>query len=178
MLLLIVLDWRFFSAEEENAEEYGDNWDVVDIGGQSIGIKTSSIEQTAEAFQLLVVYASRPFLLLFLFHGVSIHFGVFFLSFRLGLGAHFAPYMEETMNLSLKNLTFFFEDSVRESAAMCVPFPTCFFSYPTPNEGLILGVPVHRQDHPDLDVDCKGGWGDHSSAVGDRIPKVDGLHCE
>ena len=32
------------------------------------------------------------------------------------LGAKFAPYMEETMGLELKNLTFFFDDSVRQSA--------------------------------------------------------------
>ncbi|CED85608.1 Karyopherin (importin) beta 3 [Phaffia rhodozyma] len=82
--------------EEDNQEEMGDNWDVVDIGGQSIGIKTSSIEQTAEAFELLVIYASR-------------------------MGVHFVPYMEETMGLSLKNLTFFFEESVRENAATIIP---------------------------------------------------------
>lgn len=32
--------------------------------------------------------------------------------------------MEETLNLSLKNLSFFFDDSVRESASMCV-HPPC-----------------------------------------------------
>jgi hypothetical protein len=44
------------------------------------------------------------------------------------LGGLFKPYMEETLSLSLKNLSFFFDDSVRESASMCVisgPLKAC-----------------------------------------------------
>lgn len=79
--------------DEENPVDYTQDWEQVNISGQTIGIKTSSLQQTAEAFGMLVIYAST-------------------------LGAKFAPYMEETMALALKNLTFFFDDSVRQSAAM------------------------------------------------------------
>jgi len=45
----------------------------------------------------------------------------FFLRFffsSAALGVNFSPYMEATMTLALKNLTFFFHDEVRQSAAM------------------------------------------------------------
>ncbi|KAL7411623.1 armadillo-type protein [Mrakia frigida] len=82
--------------DPENEIDYTQDWEQVNIGGQNIGIKTSSLQQTAEAFAMLVVYAST-------------------------LGVHFSPYMEATMTLALKNLTFFFHDEVRQSAAILIP---------------------------------------------------------
>lgn len=116
---------------------------LAQIDGQNVGIKTSTIEETSEAFSMLVIYASRSFLSLTLPYipspssTLSSLSHAFFSSYVLtfifhlwlervayvGLGSAFGPYMEETMNLSLKNLTFFFHDDVRQSASMLVSHP-------------------------------------------------------
>ena len=57
--LLIALRLDFAADDDpENEIDYTQDWEQVNIGGQNIGIKTSSLQQTAEAFAMLVVYAS------------------------------------------------------------------------------------------------------------------------
>lgn len=46
--------------EDDGEDEVlGNDWDVVNVDGQNVGIKTSAIEQVNEAFELLVIYSSR-----------------------------------------------------------------------------------------------------------------------
>lgn len=50
--------WVETEDDEDDEEKAGQDWEQVNISGQQIGIKTSSLQQTAEAFGMLVIYAS------------------------------------------------------------------------------------------------------------------------
>lgn len=65
----------------------------MSIDGQQVGIKTSAIEEKCQAFETLVVYAST-------------------------LGARFAPYLPQSLELVLPGLKFFFHEGVREACAV------------------------------------------------------------
>ncbi len=65
------------------------------MGGQQIGIKTSSIEEKCQAFETLVIYCST-------------------------LGPRFAPYLPQSLELVLPSLRFYFHDGVREASALYV----------------------------------------------------------
>ena len=68
------------------------------MDGQTVGIKTSAIEEKCQAFETLVIYCST-------------------------LGARFGPYLSQSLELTLPSLHFFFHDGVREACAMYVqPF--------------------------------------------------------
>ena len=69
----------------------------MSVDGQQVGIKTSAIEEKCQAFETLVVYAST-------------------------LGARFAPYLPQSLELVLPGLKFFFHEGVREACAVYV-FP-------------------------------------------------------
>lgn len=68
------------------------------MDGQQIGIRTSAIEEKCQAFETLVIHCST-------------------------LGARFAPYLMQSLELSLPALRFNFHDGVREAAAMYVLRP-------------------------------------------------------
>lgn len=65
------------------------------MDGQTLGIRTSSIDEKCQAFETLVIYCST-------------------------LGSHFAPYLSQTLEITLPALKFYFHDGVREAAAMYV----------------------------------------------------------
>jgi len=65
------------------------------MDGQTVGIKTSAIEEKCQAFETLVIYSST-------------------------LGARFAPYLPQSLELALPGLRFYFHDGVREACAMYV----------------------------------------------------------
>lgn len=65
------------------------------MDGQQVGIKTSTIEEKCQAFETLVIYTST-------------------------LGARFAPYLSQSLELVLPSLRFYFHEGVREACAMYV----------------------------------------------------------
>uniref|UniRef100_A0A0N5CCH7 TOG domain-containing protein n=1 Tax=Strongyloides papillosus TaxID=174720 RepID=A0A0N5CCH7_STREA len=85
--------------EDDNNDGVGDseNWSFMNIGdNQSLGIKTSGLEEKATACEMIVCYA------------------------REAKGA-FIDYVEPVMELMLPLLKFMFHDVVRMSAAECMP---------------------------------------------------------
>ncbi|GBE80930.1 Importin subunit beta-3 [Sparassis crispa] len=82
--------------EEDHVPEEKDGWETLSMDGQHVGIKTSAIEEKCQAFETLMIYCST-------------------------LGARFAPYMPQTLELVLPSLRFIFHEGVREACSMLVP---------------------------------------------------------
>jgi len=82
--------------EEEDKVEERDGWETVNMDGQTLGIRTSAIEEKCQAFETLVIYCST-------------------------LGPRFAPYLSQTFEVTLPSLRFYFHDGVREACAMLIP---------------------------------------------------------
>ncbi|KAJ7108609.1 armadillo-type protein [Mycena epipterygia] len=82
--------------EEEDKVEERDGWETVSMDGQTLGIRTSAIEEKCQAFETLVIYCST-------------------------LGPRFAPYLSQTFEVTLPSLRFYFHDGVREACAMLIP---------------------------------------------------------
>ncbi|KAJ6627915.1 ARM repeat-containing protein [Mycena sp. CBHHK59/15] len=78
--------------EEEDKVEERDGWETVSMDGQTLGIRTSAIEEKCQAFETLVIYCST-------------------------LGPRFAPYLSQTFEVTLPSLRFYFHDGVREACA-------------------------------------------------------------
>jgi hypothetical protein len=70
-----------------------EGWETIQMDGQTVGIKTSAIEEKCQAFETLVIYSST-------------------------LGARFAPYFSQSLELALPGLRFYFHDGVREACAV------------------------------------------------------------
>lgn len=79
--------------DEENKMDDRDGWETMSLDGQQVGIKTSVIEEKCQAFETLVIYCST-------------------------LGAKFAAYLSQSLELVLPSLRFVFHDGVREACAM------------------------------------------------------------
>ncbi|KAJ7185708.1 armadillo-type protein [Mycena filopes] len=82
--------------EEEDKVEERDGWETVSMDGQTLGIRTSAIEEKCQAFETLVIYCST-------------------------LGPRFAPYLSQTFEVTLPSLRFYFHDGVREACAILIP---------------------------------------------------------
>jgi len=82
--------------EEEDKVEERDGWETVSMDGQTLGIRTSAIEEKCQAFETLVIYCST-------------------------LGPRFAPCLSQTFEVTLPSLRFYFHDGVREACAMLIP---------------------------------------------------------
>ncbi|PFH46147.1 hypothetical protein AMATHDRAFT_70474, partial [Amanita thiersii Skay4041] len=80
----------------ENEDEERDGWETINVDGQSLGIRTSVIEEKCQAFETLVIYCST-------------------------LGARFAPYLAQTLEVALPSLKFLFHEGVREAGALLIP---------------------------------------------------------
>jgi hypothetical protein len=78
---------------DEDQEEDREGWETITMDGQQIGIRTSAIEEKCQAFETLVIYCST-------------------------LGARFAPYLMQALELALPALRFYFHEGVREAASM------------------------------------------------------------
>ncbi|KAF7316133.1 hypothetical protein MIND_00131400 [Mycena indigotica] len=87
-------DISVYDDEEDNEER--DGWETVNMDGQTLGIRTSALEEKCQAFETLVIYCST-------------------------LGPRFAPYLSQTFEVTLPSLRFYFHDGVREAAAMLIP---------------------------------------------------------
>jgi importin-5 len=79
--------------DDETADREG--WETISMDGQTLGIRTSTIEEKCQAFETLVIYAST-------------------------LQGRFAPYLASSLEVTLPALKFYFHDGVREACAMCV----------------------------------------------------------
>ncbi|KAJ3489813.1 hypothetical protein NLI96_g1842 [Meripilus lineatus] len=82
--------------DEDEVPEEKDGWETISMDGRQVGVKTSAIEEKCQAFETLVIYCST-------------------------LGARFAPYLAQSLELVLPSLRFYFHEGVREACAMLVP---------------------------------------------------------
>ena len=86
--------------EDEDKHEEREGWETILMDGQTLGIRTSAIEEKCQSFETLVIYCST-------------------------LGARFAPYLAQGLEVSLPALQFYFHDGVREACAMWVCILSC-----------------------------------------------------
>ncbi|CAF1252142.1 unnamed protein product [Rotaria sp. Silwood1] len=83
-------------ADGDNDIEEDDNWEVLNVGDQAFGIKTTGLEEKASACSMLVCYAKE-------------------------LKEGFVNYVEETTKLMVPLLRFYFHEGVRAAAAESLP---------------------------------------------------------
>ncbi|CAF3171888.1 unnamed protein product [Rotaria socialis] len=83
-------------ADGDNEVEEDDNWEVLNVGDQAFGIKTTGLEEKASACSMLVCYAKE-------------------------LKEGFVNYVEETTKLMVPLLRFYFHEGVRAAAAESLP---------------------------------------------------------
>jgi hypothetical protein len=81
--------------DEDNPSE-NDGWEVIEMGGQQVGIRTAYLEEKCAAFDTMVTYCAV-------------------------LGAKFAPYLPQALELAIPCLNFVFHDGVREACAQLIP---------------------------------------------------------
>ncbi|KAJ7594828.1 armadillo-type protein [Mycena floridula] len=82
--------------DEESEESEREGWETINMDGQVVGVRTSGIEEKCQAFETMVIYAST-------------------------LGPKFAPYLSQSLEITLPQLRFHFHDGVREACAMLIP---------------------------------------------------------
>jgi hypothetical protein len=88
-------DISIYDDEQEKIGER-EGWETISMDGQTVGVRTSAIEEKCQAFETLVIYSST-------------------------LGSRFAPYLAQCLELALPSLKFYFHDGVREACAMLIP---------------------------------------------------------
>lgn len=86
-------DYTTFAEDEEEKAEGREGWETLKVDGQTVGIRTSAIEDKCQAFETLVIYCST-------------------------LQGRFAPYLSQSLELTLPSLRFLFHDGVREACTM------------------------------------------------------------
>ncbi|KAK7458738.1 importin subunit beta-3 [Stygiomarasmius scandens] len=82
--------------DEDGKVEEREGWETVNMDGQTLGIRTSAIEEKCQAFETMVIYAST-------------------------LQGRYAPYLAQSLEVTLPALRFYFHDGVREACAMLIP---------------------------------------------------------
>jgi len=83
--------------QDEDDLDDPDNWQVLAIDDERIGIKTSTLEEKSTASEMLCVYAKE-------------------------LRGGFAAYLQEVSDIAQKHIKFYFDDGVRSSAYMIIPY--------------------------------------------------------
>jgi hypothetical protein len=83
-------------ADGDTDVEEDDNWEVLNVGDQAFGIKTTGLEEKASACSMLVCYAKE-------------------------LKEGFVNYVEETTKLMVPLLRFYFHEGVRAAAGESLP---------------------------------------------------------
>ncbi|CAF3712378.1 unnamed protein product [Adineta steineri] len=83
-------------ADGDTEVDEDDNWEVLNVGDQAFGIKTTGLEEKASACSMLVCYARE-------------------------LKEGFVNYVEETTKLMVPLLRFYFHEGVRAAAAESLP---------------------------------------------------------
>ncbi|KAF8880336.1 hypothetical protein CPB84DRAFT_1792588 [Gymnopilus junonius] len=73
-----------------------EGWETIMMNGQTYGVWTSAMAEKCQAFEMLVIYCST-------------------------LGPRFAPFLAQTLEVTLPCLKFYFHEGVREACAMLLP---------------------------------------------------------
>jgi len=89
-------DLSVYDEEEDKASEDREGWETIVMDGQTYGVRTSAMDEKCQAFETLVIYCST-------------------------LGPRFAPYLAQTLEVTLPCLRFYFHEGVREACAMLIP---------------------------------------------------------
>ena len=92
---VLVISGVFIDEEEDKASEDRDGWETIVMDGQTYGVRTSAMDEKCQAFETLVIYCST-------------------------LGPRFAPYLAQTLEVTLPCLRFYLHEGVREACAMWV----------------------------------------------------------
>jgi hypothetical protein len=79
--------------DEEESNNAREGWETVTVDGQTMGIKTSALEEKCQAFETLLIYCST-------------------------LGGKYAAYLSQTLEICIPCLKFDFHEGVREASAM------------------------------------------------------------
>ncbi|KAJ4482034.1 armadillo-type protein [Lentinula aciculospora] len=88
-------DVSVYGEEEEKVEDR-EGWETVNMDGQTYGIRTAAIEEKCQAFETMVIFVST-------------------------LNARYAPYLAQSLEITLPALRFYFHDGVREACALLLP---------------------------------------------------------
>eukprot|EP00047_Mylnosiga_fluctuans_P003070 m.227329 g.227329 ORF g.227329 m.227329 type:complete len:1114 (+) comp11571_c0_seq1:98-3439(+) len=83
--------------DEDIDDENRDDWQLMSIDDQKLGIKTSALEEKRTACEMLCIYARQ-------------------------LQGSFAPFVQQVLPISLGLLKFYFEDGVRMYSAALMPY--------------------------------------------------------
>ncbi|KAI9089986.1 armadillo-type protein [Phlyctochytrium arcticum] len=92
-------DYALIDSEEDEEtvrDKYDDDWEMLVIDGQRIGIRTTVLEEKCTAVEMLICYARE-------------------------LGAGFAPYVKQVMAIVVPLLKFYFHEGVRHAAGATIP---------------------------------------------------------
>ncbi|KAJ2557738.1 importin subunit beta-3 [Coemansia sp. RSA 1933] len=91
-------DFAILDEDEDPETSYAaeDGWEFSSIGGQQIGIKTTTLEEKCSAVELVVSYARD-------------------------LGVAFLPYAAEVLEILVPLFKFYYHEGVRSAAAAAVP---------------------------------------------------------
>jgi len=89
-------DLSVYDEEEDKTSEDREGWETIVMDGQTYGVRTSAMDEKCQAFETLVIYCST-------------------------LGPRFAPYLAQTLEVTLPCLRFYFHEGVREACAMLIP---------------------------------------------------------
>ncbi|KAF8333461.1 armadillo-type protein [Cantharellus anzutake] len=81
--------------ENDRVAPEREGWEIIEMQGQRIEIRTASLEEKCSAFDALLIYCHV-------------------------MGPVFAPYVSQTLNLAIPGLRFYLHDGVREAAAMLI----------------------------------------------------------
>ena len=80
------------TGDESDLNE-SEGWEIIDLGNQRVGVLIAYLEEKCAAFDTLITHCAM-------------------------LGARFAMYLPQTLELALSCLNFAFHDGVREACAL------------------------------------------------------------
>lgn len=92
-------DFALIDADEDEdtvRDKYDEDWELLVVDGQRVGIRTTVLEEKCTAVEMLICYARE-------------------------LGAGFAPFVKEVMAIVVPQLKFYFHEGVRHAAAATIP---------------------------------------------------------
>ena len=124
-LLFRQFSYLSHSAKDNDDAEEREGWETIVMDGQTCGIKTSAMEEKCQAFETLVIYCST-------------------------LGPRFAPYLSQTLEVTLPCLKFYFHEGVREACAMYVAILAS-----------VAESLTYKQAHTPVAILRKGEWHSH-----------------
>ncbi|KDR69484.1 hypothetical protein GALMADRAFT_128597 [Galerina marginata CBS 339.88] len=84
------------AVDDDDGSDEREGWETIVMDGQTYGVRTSAMDEKCQAFETLVIYCST-------------------------LGPRFAPFLAQTLEVTLPCLRFYFHDGVKEACAMLIP---------------------------------------------------------